>query len=319
MRRLVLAAALLAALPPGAQAQAPEWRPDRPMTFVLPYAPGSAADGYSRAMGEHFTRALGQTVTVVNRDGASGTVGMRSVANAPPDGLTLGITPMTPVVVQPHMVRNLGMGPESFAPVCGIAENILGVVVRADSPWRSLADIVAAAKERPLGYGSPGPNSLPFLGVWRMQRAAGGQFEHVPFRGDPPSMTEVLAGRLDFAAVVVASASGQIASGRMRLVGVFSDRRHPDHPDVPTAREQGLDAVQLSFVGMYAPRATPEPALAALERACRESMETPAFREVASRLNVVAGFRSRADFTRMVGDEYAAFGTILPQLGVRPE
>lgn len=314
MRRAILALLLLA-LPAAAQ----EWRPERPFTVVLPYAPGSAADGYSRAMGEHFTRSLGQPVTVVNRDGGSGTVGMRSVANAAPDGLTLGITPMTPVVVQPHMVRNLGMGPESFAPVCGIAENVLGVVVRADSPWRTLNDVVAAAKERTLGYGSPGPNSLPFLGVWRMQRAAGGSFEHVPFRGDPPSMTEVLAGRLDFAAVVVASASGQIASGRMRLIGVFSDRRHPDYPDVPTAREQGLDAVQLSFVGMYAPRGTPEAALAVLERTCRDSLETEAFREVARRLNVVAGFRSRADFARMVAEEYGAFGTILPQLGVRPE
>jgi len=311
--------ALLALLLLAGPLQAQEWRPERPMTIVLPYAAGSAADGYSRAMGEHFTRTLGQPVTVVNRDGASGTVGMRFVAQAAPDGLTLGITPMTPVVVQPHMVRNLGIGPESFAPVCGIAENILGVVVRADSPWRTLADVAAAARIRPLNYGSPGPNSLPFLGVWRMQRAAGGTYEHVPFRGDPPSMTEVLAGRLDFAAVVVASASGQIASGALRLVGVFSDRRHPDFPDVPSAREMGIDAVQLSYVGMYAPRATPEPALAVLERACGEAIATEGFRNVARQLNVVTQHRSRADFTAMVASEYAAFGRILRELGVRPE
>lgn len=310
-----LLALLLLALPATAQ----EWRPDRPITFVLPYAPGSASDGYSRAIGEHFTRALGQPVTVINRDGASGTVGMRFVAQAAPDGLTLGITPMTPVVVQPHMVRNLGIGPDSFAPVCGIAENVLGVVVRADSPWRSLTDLAAAARARPLTYGSPGPNSLPFLGVWRMQRAVGGTYEHLPFRGDPPSMTEVLAGRLDFAAVVTASASGQVASGALRLIGVFSDRRHPDFPDLAFAREQGIDAVQLSHVGMYAPRATPEPVLATLERACREALETPVFRDVARRLNVVTQYRSRADFTAMVAREYAAFGIILPELGVRPE
>jgi tripartite-type tricarboxylate transporter receptor subunit TctC len=314
MLRMILAALLLA-VPAAAQ----DWRPDRPFTIVLPYAPGSAADGYSRAMGEHFTRVFGQTVTVVNRDGASGTVGMRSVAQAAPDGLTLGITPMTPVVVQPHMVRNLGIGPDSFEPVCGIAENILGVVVRADSPWRNLRDLAEAARQRPLSYGSPGPNSLPFLGIWRMQRAAGGTYEHVPFRGDPPSMTEVIAGRLDFAAVVVASASGQIASGAMRLIGVFSDRRHPDFPDVPNAEELGLGSVQLSYVGMYAPRATPENVLNALERACRESLETEAFRDVARRLNVVVQHRSRADFARLVRQEFESFGTILPQLGVRPE
>ena len=313
----VIFALLLLAAPAWAQAQGGDWRPERPLTFVLPYAPGSAADGYSRAMAEHFTRALGQPVTVINRDGASGTVGMRFVAQSAPDGLTLGITPMTPVVVQPHMVRNLGLGPESFAPVCGIAENILGVVVRADSPFRTLRDLATAG--RPLSFGSPGPNSLPFLGVWRLQRAGGGQFEHVPFRGDPPAMTEVLAGRLDFAAVVVASASGQINAGALRLIGVFSDRRHPDLPDVPFARELGLDAVQPSHVGMYAPRATPEPVLAALETACREALETPAFRDVARRLNVVVQHRNRADFTAMVASEYRSYGVILPELGVRPE
>lgn len=306
---------LLLALPATAQ----EWRPDRPMTIVLPYSPGSAADAYARAMGEFFTRRFGQTVAVVNRDGASGTVGMRFVAQAPPDGLTLGITPMTPIVVQPHMVRNLGIGPESFAPVCGVAENILGVVVRADSPWRDLPALVAAGRTRNLQFGSAGPNSLPFLGVWRMQRATGVEFTHAPFRGDPPAMNEVMGGRLDFASVVVASASELIASGQLRLLGVFSDRRHPDFPNVPTAQQQGLDALQLSFVGMYAPRATPERALAELEESCRLGIESEGFRRVAALTNVVSAFRTRAEFTAMVNTEYAAYARILRELGVQQE
>ena len=318
MRRLILAALLLAG-PVLAQAQGEAWRPERPMTIVLPYAPGSAADAYARAMGDVFTRRFGQAVAVVNRDGASGTVGMRYVAQQPADGLTLGITPMTPIVVQPHMVRNLGIGPESFAPVCGIAENILGVVVRADSPLRDLPGLVALARSRPLQFGSPGPNSLPFLGVWRMQRAAGIEMTHVPFRGDPPSVNEVMGGRLDFAAVVVASASELIGSGRLRLLGVFSGRRHPDFPEVPTAREQGLDAEQLSFVGLYAPRGTPERALAALEEACRVSLESDGFKRVAAQANVVAAFRTRAQFTEMVQAEFGNYARILRELGVQAE
>ncbi|WP_426955386.1 Bug family tripartite tricarboxylate transporter substrate binding protein [Muricoccus radiodurans] len=314
MRRLILAAALAAST--GAVAQT---FPDRPMTIVLPYSPGSAADSYGRAIAEHFTRILGQNVVVTNRDGGSGVVGMRFVATSPPDGHTLGLTPMTAIVVQPHMVRNTGTSPENFAPVCGTNENVLGLAVRADSAIRTLPDLVAEGRRRPLSFGSPGPNSLPQLGVWRVTRATGVEFNHIPFRGDPPHLNEVLGGRLDFSATVVASASGLIDAGRLRLIAVFSESRHPDYPDVPTAREQGIDALQLSQVGIYAPASTPEPVLDRLEAACRSATEDPAFRRIAAQARVPVRYLSRADFTRMVREEYAAYGPILRALGVQPE
>ena len=114
----------------------------------------------------------------------------------------------------------------------------------------------------------------------RVTRATGVEFNHIPFRGDPPHLNEVLAGRLDFSATVVASASGLIDGDRLRLIAVFSARRHPDYPNVPTAREQGIDAQQLSQVGIYAPRGTPEPVLAKLEEACRTGTEEEAFRRI---------------------------------------
>ncbi len=312
------AAVLLAAF--AAAAPAATAFPDRPITVVLPYSPGSAADAYARALGDHMARAFGQNVVVTNRDGGSGVVGMRSVAASPPDGHTLGLTPMTAIVVQPHLVRNLGIGPESFAPVCGTNENVIGVVVRADSPVRDLPALVALGRERQLSFGSAGPNSLPQLAVWRVQRAAGGvDFTHVPFRGDPPHLNELLGGRLDFSSTVIASASELIDSGRLRLIAVFSRRRHPDYPGVPTAREQGLDAEQFSQVGIYAPRGTPEPVLDKLEEACRTGLDDPAFRRVAANSRVVVNFMPRADFARMVQDEFANYARILRDLGVRAE
>lgn len=313
MRRTLLALALLA--PIAAQAD----YPDRPIIIVLPYAPGSASDSYGRALGEHFTRMMGQPVVLTNRDGGSGVVGMRSVAQSAPDGYTLGLTPVTPVVVQPHMVRNLGIGPDSYQPVCGTNENVLGVLVRADSPIHNLNDLVAEGRKRSLTYGSPGPNSLPQLGVFRIQRATGVEFSHIPFRGDPPHLNELLAGRLDFSAAVVASASGLIDGDRLRLIAVFSARRHPDYPNVPTAREQGIDAQQLSQVGIYAPRGTPEPVMARLEEACRTGTEDETFRRVAATRKVPVNFMSRADFSAMVNSEYEAYGRILRELGVQPE
>ncbi len=310
-----LCAALLVVAGPAAHAF-----PDRQITVVLPYSPGSAADAYARALGDYMARALGQNVVVTNRDGGSGVVGMRSVAASPADGHTLGLTPMTAIVVQPHLVRNLGIGPESFSPVCGTNENVIGVVVRADSPVRDLPALVRLGRERQLSFGSAGPNSLPQLAVWRVQRAAGGvDFTHVPYRGDPPHLNELLGGRLDFSSTVVASASELIDSGRLRLIAVFSRRRHPDYPDVPTAREQGLDAEQFSQVGIYAPRGTPEPVLDRLEEVCRAGLEDPAFRRVATSSRVVVNFMPRSDFARMVQDEFANYARILRELGVRAE
>ncbi|WP_424134503.1 tripartite tricarboxylate transporter substrate binding protein [Roseomonas chloroacetimidivorans] len=315
MRRslgVALAAALLAAGPAMAF-------PDRPITIVLPYAPGSAADSYGRALGEHFTRVMGQSVVVVNRDGGSGVVGMRYVATQPADGYTLGLTPMTAIVVQPHLVRGTGTSPENFAPICGTNENVLGVLVRADSQIRDLTGLVAEGKKRAMSFGSPGPNSLPQLAVWRVQRASGVEFTHLPFRGDPPHLNEVMAGRLDFSAAVVSSAAGLIDSGRLRLIAVFSERRHPDYPDVPTAREQGIDALQYSPVGLYAPAGTPEPVMAKLEDACRTGVQDEGFLRVARQVRLVVNHIGRADFTRLIQREYEAHGQILRELGVKPD
>jgi tripartite-type tricarboxylate transporter receptor subunit TctC len=293
--------------------------PDRPMTLIMPDAPGTVASAYARVIAEQMQARFGQPMAVTHRDGASGTVGMRALANSPADGHSIAITPLTPVVVMPHLIRNLGLGPASFSVVCGVAENILGVVVRADSPIRSVPQLVEAGRRRMLNFGSPGPNSLPQLGMYRVTRATGVEFNHIPFRGDAAPITEILAGRLDFAANVVASSTAAIEAGEVRLIGVFSDRRHPGYPDVPTVAEQGIDAVQLSYVGCFAPAGTPDAALDQLQGAMRETMATDAFLTVARRGRVVVDFQPRDRFAALVTREHAAFGAVLRDLGVQPE
>jgi len=310
----LLFAILLLALPAHGQ----EWRPDGAITLVSPYSPGGS-DAFMRAIGEYMGRQLGVPVAVVNRDGGSGVVGMRFMASSNPDGRTIALTPMTAVVVQPHMVRNLGLDPSHVAPVCGTNENHLGIVVRSDSPIRNLADLLAAGRARNLSYGSAGPNSLPMLGVWRVSRATGVEFTHIAFRGDPPHLNETLAGRLDFSTTVVASASEFVLSGRMRLITVFSEGRHPDFPSVPTAREQGVDALQFSQVGIYAPRGTPEHILNRLDTLCREALEQEPVRRIASTARSIIRYMPRADFAAMINSEFEAYRSILQALGVQPE
>lgn len=316
-RRTALAAALAALLALPAAAQG--WRPDRGMTIINPYATGSSTDAVARAFAEAFGATFGQTVVVTSQSGASGVVGMRALAAAAPDGHTLAYSPLVPLAVQPHLVRNTGLGPDAVAPVCNVTENILGVMVAATSPVRDLPGLVAEARRRPLNYGSPGPNSAPFLGVHRLQAAAGGQFTHIPFRGDQASLTEVIAGRLDFSAIVVASGVPMARAGQTRLIGVFSERRHPAFPDVPTAREQGIDAVQPSYAALFAPRGTPDAALDRLQEACRAAMQTEGFRRIAENWGVVPDWRSRADLATRLRGEYEEIGRMLRELGVQPE
>ena len=314
MRRMLMGAvlALAAALPARAE------YPEKPVTMIMPYSPGTA-DVLIRAMGEHFQRSLGQPLVLITRDGGSGVVGMRTVATSAADGYTLGHTPMTAIVVQPHMVRNAGTNPENFEAVCGTNENILGVVVRAESPIRTLPELVAEGRRRSMSFGSPGPNSLPQLGVWRVQKATGVEFNHIPYRGEAAHLNDTLAGRLDFSAAVVSSAAEMVQAGRMRLVTVFSNRRHPDFPDVPTAREQGIDALQLSQVGIYAPRGTPAPVLDRLEEACRASLETPVVKQVLATTRAPGAFVPRAQLNAILREEFASYGRILRELGVQAE
>ncbi len=292
--------------------------PDRPLTLIYPYPPGS--DVAARPLAEAMAADLGQPIVVVNRDGASGVVGMRALASSAPDGYTIGYAPITPIAVQPHMLRNSDLGPDAVAPVCNVTENVIGIVVRAALPVSDLAALVTAARSGQLSFGSPGPNSVPFLAVERLRATAGGEYLHIPFRGGAASLTELVAGRLDFTAAVVATAGGLLQRGELRLLAVFSERRHPTFPDVPTVAEAGFaDATQPSFASLYAPRGTPAPVLERLELACRRAAGSEAFRRAAAAGGVVVDWMGRAELQRRIEAQHAAFGRLLRDLGVEPD
>lgn len=291
---------------------------NRPLTIIAPFSAGTSSDVVARGFAGPFGTALGQSVIVVNRDGGSGVVGMKALLQSPADGYTVSVSPMTPLVVQPHLVRNLGLSPASVSPVCNIAENILGIVVRYDNPIKDMRSLVAAAKNRPLSFGSAGPNSTPQMGVERLKAVAGGEYLHIPYRGDPPSIQDLLGGQLDFSSTGVIAASANIKAGKLRLLGVFSGRRHPEFPDVPTMKEQGIDIEQLSYTSVYAPGGTPEAILDRLERACRQAVNADEFQHTAANIGIVLNFRTRAELRRALEAEYDTFGTLLRSLGIQP-
>ena len=312
-------AAAIAALLAGASASAQQY-PEKPITIVHNYGPGTASDATARMIGEALSQQLGKPVVVDNKSGAAGVVGTKAVAGAAPDGYTLMIGPMTAVTAQPHLVRDVGLNPGSIAPVCNISANVLGAAVRSDGAFTDAKSVMAAAKQRPLNFGSTGPNSLSALAVHRAKvSAGGGEFVPIPYRSDAAALAELLAGRLDFASLLVANGTPMFRAGTLKLIGVFAEQRHPEYPDVPTFREQGIDAVQMSYAGMIAPKGTPEPILQLLEANCKKAIESEPFKRAVEQYGIVVDYRGRKEFAKLLADEYESLGKILTELGVQPQ
>ena len=318
-RGLLIAAFATSALLAGRAAVAQQY-PDRPISIVHNYGPGTASDATARMIAEALSQQLGKSVIVDNRSGASGVVGTKAVAGSAPDGYTLMVGPMTAVTSQPHLVRDTGLSPDLIAPICNISANILGAAVRSDGPFTDGPSLVAAARKRPLDFGTAGPNSLTSLAVHRMKvSAGGGEFVPIPYRSDGASLAELLAGRLDFAALLVANGTPMFRAGTLRLIGVFAEQRHPEYPNVPTFREQGIDAVQMSYAGMIAPKGTPEPILELLEANCKTAIDSAPFKRAVEQYGIVVDFRGRKDFAKLLAAEYDSLGKVLKELGVQPQ
>ncbi len=311
--RCLLALALATMASSGALAQADY--PARPITTIVPYGPGSSTDIMGRATGDHVARVMGGTSVPINRDGASGVVGMTALMNAVPDGYTIAFTPMVPVAVQPHLVKDSKVNPDTVQPVCGVTENILGIAVRTDAPWKTAQAFVEASRARPLTFGSGGPNSAPSLAIAELGRRQKVEFVHAPFRADAAVLAEVLAGRLDFGAIIAGSATPFVNAGQMRLLALFSTRRHPGFPDVPTLQELGFGVVQLSYAGVFAPRGLPAAILARLEKACAEGVTQESFRTIAANVNQTLEYQPRDRWEKRVRDEFKAQGEALRAIG----
>ncbi len=291
---------------------------DRPISVVSPFSAGTGSDITARAFSQSLSQVLKRNVTVTNRDGASGVIGVQYLLQAPADGNTLVMGPMTPIAIQPHLVKGLTITPASVDPICNVAENILSIVVRADSPVKNLQDLVTTAKAGTVNFGSPGQNSAPHMGIERIRMAVGGNWVHIPFRGDPPALQELLGGRLDFATTAVISASAHIKAGTLRMIAVQSSRRHPEFPNVPTIREQGIDVAQISYTSLYAPANTPSAVLQRLEAACKETTESASFRTAAASAGILIEYKNSKDFRKVLEDEYETSGRVIRALGIKP-
>jgi tripartite-type tricarboxylate transporter receptor subunit TctC len=261
---VVLAAAMTLGISQPSRAQ--DDYPNRVIRIVNPYVAGSTTDVLARALATGLSSRLGQQFIVENKPGAGGALGAVSVVRAEPDGYTLLFAPALVLSVYPQARADTGYKPDALVPVCQTFTNAMALAVRPDSPIKNIADLVAAAKEKPgaLNYGHQGVLTIPHLAMEEFLQTASVEIKDIPFRGEPLVLTDLIGGRIDVASIVLGSASGQ----NIRVIGIFAETRHPSFPDVPTVKEQGYDVSPASFGGLLAPPGTPASVLAKLASAC---------------------------------------------------
>lgn len=313
-RTLMIAAPLIAA---GGATQAQTGYPERPVQVIVGFPAGGSVDVMARTLVAAVAADLGQTFSIVNRDGASGTIGFAQVAGAAPDGYTLGAGPTTPIAIAPHLMKSVKFGVSSFEYVCQSFENVFTIAVPIDSPLRSIADVLAAARANPgkLSYGHSGIGTVPHLTVANFVHRGDLNVSAIAYRGETGMLPDLVAGRLDFGAPSVALAVGQ----RVRVLAVFADSRHPAFPDVPTFAELGMPSMPPGLNGLFAPKGTPRDVLAVLERACERATQSEAFRAAAQRLSQRIVYLNGATFAERALAYHQYKGELIKAINLKAE
>ena len=253
---------------------------DKPIRLVVPFPAGGGTDIVARKLAEQLRQRLGQPVLVDNRAGASGNIGSEAVARAAPDGSTLMLT-AAPFAIAPAMFKSLPFDPvKDFTPIAQLATVPLLIVARADAPFASVADIVAAARKAPdsLSYASFGNGSPPHLVGESIRLLSGVRFAHVPYKGGQAALADILSGRIDFAIMDVVSMTPLVQSGRLKALAITGAQRSPSLPDVPTLTQAGVAFDTVGWYAVFGPAGMPAPLVAQLNAAMGEAMATPEMR-----------------------------------------
>jgi tripartite-type tricarboxylate transporter receptor subunit TctC len=280
-RRRWLAAAAIACGLPGLASAQPRF-PERPITLLVPFAPGGIADLTARAVAEHMARTLGQPVVIDNRPSAGSIVASQAVATARPDGHTL-LLMSNANAVSVGLFRKLPYDPvKDFAPVATLGFFDIGVFVAANSRFATLKDALAFAKAHPgkLNVGTIAPGSTQHLSAKLFETVAGVTALVVPYKGSPAVLTALRSGEIDLAFEVLGPMVPQVAAGVVKALAVSSDRRNPALPEVPTVQQAGVPGYNVaSWNAIAAPAGTPPEVVATLNRAVREAVASPAVQD----------------------------------------
>lgn len=312
-RRLTLALPALA-LPSLARAQA------RPIRIVVPFAAGGAADSATRSITPRMAERLGTTIVVENRTGAGGSVGGGEVARSAPDGTTL-LMDASSHIVNPSLLRGLPFDyATAFKPISLVCTFPQVLAVKADLPARNLAEFIAIARRQPLNIGTQGNATAGHLGLAQLNRAAGIETTHVPYRGGADAARDLAAGTLDGCFITMLSAGPIVDSGRARFIAVSAAARVALRPDVPTFAELGTPGIEISeWAALFAPAGTPPAPIQAIHAALVAALAEALVRARLAQLAAVPVGNTAEEFAGFVTQGRATMAELVRVANIRIE
>ncbi|WP_137922441.1 tripartite tricarboxylate transporter substrate binding protein [Hydrogenophaga sp. 2FB] len=320
----VASSMLMAASPSFAQLRAedPAVWPTRPVKLVVPTAPGQASDALARLLADYFSKAFGKSFVVDNRPGAGGSIGLGAVAAAAPDGYTLVIGSSGPLTMSPAIYPKLSFDPiKDFEPIANIALTPQLIAVSSSGPYKTLADLTAAAKQRYLPFAIPSLGSTAHFAYAAFTRSAKVEFNLIPFRGNAQGASQVMAGDVAAMYDTVPGALSLIKAGKLRAIAVAGTQRSPFLPDTPTFAEQGVAGADvIGWIGLAAPAKTPSLILDKLNAQVRLFLESAAIQESLKNMAFVpVADSSRSAFAKTIQSETSRWAKLAKDANIRAE
>jgi tripartite-type tricarboxylate transporter receptor subunit TctC len=302
---------------------AQEKYPSKPITWVCPYGAGGNADQRSRQVGKVMSAILGQQIVVDNRAGAGGNIGTDMIARAKPDGYVIGMGNFAPLAVNHALFKKLSFDPfADIVPICLIEKGPLVLTVRADSPYKTVKDLVAAAKAQPgkLVYASGGIGGSHHLSAALFEHVAGIDMTHTPYKSGAAGATDLMGGHVQLMFEQTYAALPSIKGGKMRALAVTSKQRLSVLPDVPTMTEQGYPALEvLNWQGLVGPKGLPAALIAQLNAACNKALQDPEVKDRMIAQGNEVGGGTPEQFAALIRAEAPRWGKVVKDAKIEPE
>ncbi len=302
-----------------AQNQSDQRYPVQPITLILPYAPGGSADFLARPMMGELQKQLGQPVVIDYKAGAGGTIATAALAKSKPDGCTL-LMVLSAHVINPSLYPSLPYDTKrDFAPITLLARLPQLIVVRADSPFKTLPDLIAYAKANPgkLSFGSAGNGNTSHLGGEMLQAQAGIKMEHIPYKGSGPVVVALLGGEIDLMFDSFATSYPQIKAGKFRALGLASNKRSPLLPSVPTVSELLPDFAMDGWYGLLAPAGTPKPVIDRLSKVFNDVARDPKIKAQLNSIGYEVVGTTPEQYAKTIEDDLIVWSKIVKDSGAK--
>jgi tripartite-type tricarboxylate transporter receptor subunit TctC len=289
-----------------------------PVKIIVPFGPGTGTDMVARLLADELHKDLGDTFVVENREGASGFLAATAVARAMPDGRTLMMTSTTAITSNPFLFKKLPYDPvKDFRPVANIVEVSMVLVVRRDSPLRSVDQLLKAVRANPMSAYGHGSGGAQVAGAGFAKRA-GLSITAVPYKSSPQAISDLIGGQFDYMFLDSSAAVPYLRAGTLRALAVARGNRSPNLPDVPTLREAGMDFNSVGWIGLVAPAAVPDAQIEKLNSAINRILQKQAIRERLVNTGDILAM-SIAEFSRYLEKQRVEWGQMIKDAGIEPQ